>query len=520
MTHPVRWSQVPSLLLAIAAAIGLATPACEGHPPAMPAALPTHPGGDAGPAARASLQLALGLLRQIPGDEAAALSPYSIAVALAMTGEGARGATRAEFAAVLGVSPDASLGDLHAAFAGLAHRYHAASGAGDPAARARMAELLRGFAAADARSQRLQEDGDPAAASAALVEVRRLAAECNEQARGLDCWQLAVANSLWVERSYPLASAFEQTLARYYGAGSARAVDFRGDPDGVRGAINAWIAANTQDRIRELLGEGVIQASTPMVLANAVAFTGAWQSPFDVAHTRDAEFTRADGSMVRVPMMHDFGRRDARYGAINGDGAWFATPAIVPLSGDGPARYPGLDGATFVELPYKGGDLAMVVLAPRSVDGLAALERSLTPERLADWLGRAEARDVDVAMPRLSVRKQLRLATALQALGLRLAFRDPAHGDGADFGGMTSSTDPARRLFVDQVLHEALVEVDEEGTRAVAATAVIMAPTGMAMPAVRPFVPEFRADRPFLFLVRDTKSGAILFLGRVLEPKR
>lgn len=519
MTHPVRWSQVPSLLLAIAAAIGLATPACEGQPPAMPVALPTHAGGDAGPAARASLQLALGLLRQIPGDEAAALSPYSIAVALAMAAEGARGETRAEFAGVLGLPADAPLGDLHAAFAGLAHRYHAASGAGDPKARAQLDELLRRFAAADARSQRLQEDGDPAAASAALVEVRRLAAECNEQARGLDCWQLAVANSLWVERSYPLASAFEQTLASCYGAGRARAVDFRGDPDGVRGAINAWIAANTQDRIRELLGEGVIQASTPMVLANAVAFTGAWQTPFDVERTKDADFTRADGTVARVPTMHgDVGKR-GRYGAIAGNGAWFATPRTVPATGGGPACYPARDGAAFVELPYKGGDLAMVVLAPQSPDGLPALERLLTPERLADWLGRAETREVDVALPRFTVRKQVSLVDALRSLGLQRAFVAPAAGRGADFGGMTSSSDPEHGLFVGDVLHEALVEVDEEGTRAVAATVVAME-AGAAMPSERPFIPAFRADRPFLFLVRDTKSGAILFLGRVLEPKR
>jgi serpin B len=515
---PRRSLPVPFLLAALAAIATTAALPPAAQDPVMTAPLPTSTGGDAAPAALATQRLAFDLLRRIPAHEAAALSPLSVAVALAMTAEGARGATRGEFAALLGLPAGDALGELHAAFAGLAHRYHAASGAGDPAARARLGELLRQFAAADAASQRLQEGRDWEATSAAMAEARRLAKACNEQMRRLDCWQLAIANSLWVERSYPLAPAFEQALAQGYGSGRARAVDFRGDAERVRAAINAWIAANTQDRIRDLIGEGAIAADTRMVLANAVAFAGAWQTPFEAGRTEDADFTRADRTVARVPMMQAAGRDDVRYGAVAGDGAWFATPAMTPAEGDRPAQYPGAAGATFVELPYKGGDLAMVVLAPRSPDGLPALERLLTPARLAEWLGRAEARAVDVALPRFAVRKQLDLKDALQALGLRRAFVDPATGDGADFGGMASSNDARDGLFVGNVLHEALVEVDEEGTRAVAATAVMMAAT--AMPAARPFVPEFRGDRPFLFLIRDTKSGAILFLGRVLDPRR
>lgn len=519
MKSPLRPSSIPSLLLAVAAAIALPTPACDGDPPATAVTLPTQPGGDAGPAARASQRLAFALLGRIPAGDDAALSPYSLAVALAMTAEGARGETRAEFAAVLGLSADAPLGDLHAAFAGLTHRYHAASGANESAARARLDALLRQFAAADAPSEQLQAADDRQAARAALAEAARLAADCNQQLRVLDCWQLAIANSLWVDRSYPLAPAFEQALAASYGAGRARVVDFRGDADGVRAAINDWIAANTDDQFRSLLGEGSVLPTTSMVLANAVAFTGAWQTPFDVERTKDADFTRADGTVARAPTMRGGVGERGRYGAVAGNGAWFATPRTVPASGDRPACYPARDGATFVELPYKGGDLAMVVLAPQSPDGLPALERLLTPERLAAWLGRAEAREVDVALPRFAVRTQASLVDALRSLGLRRAFVAPAAGRGADFGGMTSSTDPGHGLFVGDVRHEALVEVDEEGTRAVAATVVAMA-AGAAMPMERPFVPAFRADRPFLFLIRDIRSGAILFVGRVLEPKR
>ncbi|MCA3010206.1 MAG: hypothetical protein INH34_17670, partial [Phycisphaerales bacterium] len=187
---PRRFLPVPFLHAALAAIATIAALPPAAQDPIVTAPLPTSTGGDAAPAAAATQRLAFGLLRRIPADEAAALSPYSVAVALAMTAEGARGATRAEFAAVLGLPAGDALGALHAAFAGLAHRYHAASGAGNPAARARLDELLRQFAAADAESRRRQEGDNWEATSAAMAEARRLAKACNDQLRTLDCWQL------------------------------------------------------------------------------------------------------------------------------------------------------------------------------------------------------------------------------------------------------------------------------------------------------------------------------------------
>ncbi|MBD3219596.1 hypothetical protein GF314_00010 [bacterium] len=217
-------------------------------------------------------------------------------------------------------------------------------------------------------------------------------------------------------------------------------------------------------------------------------------------------------------------REAARYAAFAGDGAAFATPQRVPAHGSvdpddplGPARYPDDDGFTMVELPYKGGRLAMLVIAPRRHDGLAAVEAHLSAATLAEWTARLEARAVHVWLPRFRLETKYRMNEPLQALGMARAFRDPREPDGARFDDLTTSTDPRDRLFVSVVAHKAFVEVTEEGTEAAAATAVAMAlPT--AAPATVPFTPEFRADRPFLVLIRDVETGAVMFMGRVMRP--
>jgi serine protease inhibitor len=211
------------------------------------------------------------------------------------------------------------------------------------------------------------------------------------------------------------------------------------------------------------------------------------------------------------------------YAAFTGTGEYFATPAKVPANGKSSVpTYPDDDGFQIVELPYKGGDLAMVVLLPRRHDGLSVLESLLSPERLNDWLSHLERREVDTALPRWRQRSQVQLGTPLRTLGMARAFTRPTADGGAQFEGMNGATDVDQKLFVGEALHQAFVEVSEEGTEAAAATAVVMAP-GAAVPRLVemvPFKPVFRADRPFVYLIRDTKSGAVLFLGRVLDPTR
>jgi serine protease inhibitor len=170
-----------------------------------------------------------------------------------------------------------------------------------------------------------------------------------------------------------------------------------------------------------------------------------------------------------------------------------------------------------LELPYKGGEVAMLVLLPRSADGLEALEKKLTSENLAAWAGKLQQRGVHVYLPKFKVETKFDLGQTLQGLGMVRAFKDPRAADGAQFDGMSESQDPLQKLYVSKVLHKAFVEVSEKGTEAAAATAVMMArPT--AAPAAVPFTPTFKADRPFLFLIRDRQSGSVLFLGRMVNP--
>jgi serine protease inhibitor len=176
-----------------------------------------------------------------------------------------------------------------------------------------------------------------------------------------------------------------------------------------------------------------------------------------------------------------------------------------------------------VELPYKGDDLSMVVVAPNDPAGLPAIEEKLTPENLDQWIGHLRKRDTQVHLPKFKLETDYTLGdeqnpAALQRMGMVRAFKDPRDPKtGAQFYGMTTSTDPMEQLYITKVLHKAFVEVNEKGTEAAAATAVVMA-MARSRPASRPFIPEFKADRPFVFLIRDKATGSVLFLGRMTKP--
>jgi serine protease inhibitor len=209
----------------------------------------------------------------------------------------------------------------------------------------------------------------------------------------------------------------------------------------------------------------------------------------------------------------------ARYAAFRGDGTFFDTPAQVPFGKiDEKTVYPDERGFAMLELPYKGGEMAMVVIVPRSADGLEALEKKLTSERLGAWLGKLRQRGVHVYLPRFKVEARYDLGQTLRGMGMARAFNDLRAADGAQFDGMSESQDPAQKLYVSKVLHQAFVEVSEKGTEASAATAVMMARPKSEVVQLVPFTPTFNADRPFLFLVRDRQSGSILFLGRMVNP--
>ncbi|MCB2223450.1 MAG: serpin family protein [Actinobacteria bacterium] len=286
---------------------------------------------------------------------------------------------------------------------------------------------------------------------------------------------LTIANALWGQAGFTFLPGFLDTLARDYGAGM-RLVDFVADAEAARVQINGWVADMTSDRIPELIPAGVLSDLTRLVLTNTVYFNASWDRPFDDALTADGPFTLLDGSVVTAPTMH-------------------ASEAMPYAAGD---------GWQAVEIPYVGGELAMLVLVP-DVGRFAEVEGSLAAV-LDEARDDASRTDVALGLPSWEFRTQAGLVPVLQALGMTDAF-DPAL---ADFTPMTG----ARDLFVSDVLHEAFISVDEAGTEAAAATAVIM-DLRAAMPGD---TVELEIDRPFLFAIQDTASGEILFLGRVLDP--
>ena len=284
-------------------------------------------------------------------------------------------------------------------------------------------------------------------------------------------FELKMASAAWGEKTTPWKADF---LAR---TPNFRTADFRGNPVGERTAINRWLSDQTAELIPNLLPEGAITRDTKYVGANAVYFKAEWKARFNPANTRPGEFTRTDGTKVTTPMMR------------LGDMHWLKA-----------AGY-GSDPEV-LELPYRGGELSFVVLMPKDHNGLPALEAKLSSETLAQWIGRLDKTKTDVTLPKF--RHEWRppggdLSGTLKALGVRAAF-DPI---AADFGPMT-----ADKLHLDAVHHAAVIDVDEVGTRAAAA----------ASDGSKSVAGHFVADHPFLYLIRDTKRGTILFLGRFATP--
>ncbi len=289
--------------------------------------------------------------------------------------------------------------------------------------------------------------------------------------------QLFTANALWAQRGEPILGDYQQQIETDY-QGGIFPVDFRLATETARQTINDWVEKQTKGKIEQLLKPGRLRASTVLVLTNAIYFKGLWESQFLKQHTVSDTFRLSARESLRVDMMNQTG------------------------------RFRCLDEGTFqaLELPYRGRAISMVILLPKAVDGLAQLEAACSEPRLEAWLAKLASRRVRISLPRFRLTEELELKSALSALGMPLAF----DGGAADFSGITGRRDMA----ISAVVHKAFVDVDETGTEAAAATAVVMEKKGGA--AARTMV--FRADHPFLFLIRDNLSGSILFLGRLVRP--
>ena len=289
--------------------------------------------------------------------------------------------------------------------------------------------------------------------------------------------RLHFANALWAQRGYDFVPRFLAVTQNQYGAGLAH-VDFVQNAEPVRREINHWIERQTADKIQELIPTGALDSETRLVLTNAIYFSGEWQRPFNETLVQD--FSVSEAHKLNAPMMH----KEESVG------------------------YAAVDGIQMVELPYSNGGLSMVVLLPDKVDGLRALENMLTTDNLQRWSRALSQSAVDVYLPKFKADFASSLNRALQEMGMSSLF-DPGR---ADLSGMNGGRD----LYVSNVIHKAVVENSERRTAAAAATAIVVTQISASWTETPPAT-VFRADHPFTFFVRD-KTGAILFLGRIVDP--
>mgnify|MGYP001765497675 CR=1 FL=1 len=349
-------------------------------------------------------------------------SPYSISLALGMTYGGARGVSEAQMADVLHF--DLPQAELHPAFN-------------------RLDIDLEGS------SEPENEDVQP--------------------------MQLSIANAIWGQEGYPFLPEYLDLLALNYGAGINLA-DFTTRAEPTRKEINQWVSDQTEERIQDLLAPGVVDATTRMVLVNAIYFLADWEQQFDANNTYQVPFYLLDGTDVQVDMMSD-------------------QMALPYLRGE---NYQA------VELPYAGGSAVMDIIMPDEGQ-LAAFESALDWSKLEGILSNLQGVDLRLRMPKFTFSSQFDLAKVLAGMGMPDAFCAGA----ADFSGM----DGSGGLCISAVIHQAFVAVDEEGTEAAAATAVVMEEAAMIYNGL-----ELTIDHPFFFLIRDLGSGQVLFVGRVLNP--
>jgi serpin B len=432
-------ASLPAMKLSLAALLATSLAACGNRVTSSPGAgtvdvarsslardaAPNVPAADRAALVTSNTAFAIDLYDAIarqPGSAGQSLffSPYSVSLALAMTYAGAHGKTATQIASTLRFTLPPER--LHPAFDWL--------------------DLQLGTRGANAQVH----TGVP--------------------------FRLHVANSLWGERTMTFAAPFLDTLAMSYGAG-VQLVDFVGDPDGARVAINGWVSDRTESKIHDLLARGTLDALTRFVIVNAIYFSAAWAAPFDAKNTRDATFHRLDGGTERASMMNEVA--DMPYAEGNG---WQA-----------------------VAIPYDGGELSMLVVLPAE-GTFGAFESKLEAGELTSIAGALGEAQVTLSLPKFQQQPD---AVSLRDRLKELGMSDPFDPDRADLSGVTTSVP----IYITDVIHKAFVTIDEKGTEAAAATAVIGGTTSIATKRAIVVV-----DRPFVFAIRDDATGTLLFLGR------
>lgn len=293
-----------------------------------------------------------------------------------------------------------------------------------------------------------------------------------------NAYELRTGNALWAQQDFPFLADYTSKVEKYFG-GKVANLDFVKESEKSRQTINSFIGEQTNNKIKDLIPTGFLNAMTRLVLTNAIYFKGTWQWEFDMSDTRNSDFRITPTNIVKTPMMN-----------MNPDKATL--------------RYADTGDLQILELPYKGDKISMLVLLPS--ENLDAIESSLTAEKLNEYKLKMKETKLDsISLPKFEFDTKYFMKDTLSALGMPTAF-----SESADFSGMTGKRD----LFISFVIHQAYVKVDEKGTEAAAATAV-----GMQTTSVSPRT-DFRADHPFIFLIQDKDTGNILFFGRVTDPTK
>jgi serine protease inhibitor len=352
----------------------------------------------------------------------------------------------------------------------------------------------------------------------AVMEEQEMVQKLNRSLAGVDQYELRIANALWGEKTYPFRDSYIEEMDEYYKTGGIYSSDFINDFPAERKRINNWVSDQTKGKITDIIPQLSPDQTRllRLILTNTIYFKGQWLKPFDETETRPREFSLPGGKKVLAPIMYAGGLESPKYGAFEEDGSFFKTPGETsPEQKSG--FYPGSRGFAMLELPYKGEEFALILIAPNSPEGLEAVEKKLSARRLSSWMDKLEKRKVNVYLPRFKLETEYSLKKSLRSMGMARAFTDPRLPDGADFGEMCASSDPMLQLYISEILHKAYLEVNEKGTEAAAATAALMLETGAYRPSI-PFIPTFRADRPFFFMIRHNPEGSILFMGRVVNP--
>ena len=314
------------------------------------------------------------------------------------------------------------------------------------------------------------------------TDTEKLASCYAEMKKSLDSYNtkkeasLSVANAVWIKDDFKLIGKYSDLIKKNYETQLDR-TDFK-DAEAVRAKINEWVSEKTASNIKEILAKGALNGKAKLVLANAVYFKGSWQSTFDKNATRAEKFGVSTSALVNVRMMHQRNN----------------------------FPYQEKDDIQVIEMPYSNGELSMIAFLPKGSGSLAKLEQGLTIDRLYQLCQNLWDQDVELGFPKFKISSQIDLKDALQKTGIADAF-----GQKADFSLMTEG----KNLFISDAAHKAFADVSEEGTEAAASTVA-----QMNLTAKKESIPEFNADRPFIFIIRENKYGSILFMGRVVDPSK